>query len=577
VPSRVRLREVRPADLPVLFEHQADPEASRMAAFPSRDREAFFSHWAGILADPQVTARTILFEGRVAGNILSFERSGRRLVGYWIGRKHWDRGVASRALSLFLRQVPTRPLYAHVARHNIASLRVLEKCGFAIASEDAQELILQLPGAAPALRTPAQQVVAAMDRIYRNGLTTTSGGNVSMKLDGAIWISPGSTDKGSLRADQVVRVSPAGLAAGAGRPSLELVFHRAIYEARPDAGAVIHAHPPALVAFSVAHGVPDTRILTQIRSICGPVGYAPYALPGSEALARHIARILAGGHDMAIMENHAVVCLAADLPGACGRLETLELCAGAILKAGALGTVHTLTEEQLALAAAPVADLPESPADSPGGSPAPAEEEARQELCGFIRRGCRQRLFSSTAGTISLRLDGRSFLITPSGCDRNELTEGDLVAVRDGQRETGKRPSRAALLHRMLYELHPAVGAVILAQPPNLTAFSISHSRLDARIMPESFVLLREVELLPFGIQYRDPQALARSVSAQRPVVLIENEGLLVTGANLLQAFDRLEVAEFTASSILLARGLGAVVNLPEQARREISDAYIRD
>ena len=575
--GRVRLREVTAADLPMLYDHQADPEATRMAAFPSRDREAFLAHWGRILADPQVTARTIQFEGQVAGNIVSFERSGRRLVGYWIGREYWGRGVASQALSAFLRQEPTRPLHAHVARHNIASRRVLEKCGFAITAEDAEEFILELPATAPALPTPAQLVVAAMDRIYRGGLTTTSGGNVSMKLDGAIWISPGSTDKGSLRADQVVRVSPAGIAVGAGRPSLELVFHQAIYEARPDAGAVIHAHPPALVAFSIAHGVPDTRVLPKTRSICGPVGFATYALPGSAALAQNIARILAGGHDMAIMENHAVVCLAASLPEACGRLETLELCAGAILKAGALGTVRTLTEEQLALAAAPVADLPESPADSPADSPPPAAEEARQELCGFIRRGCRQRLFSSNAGTISRRLDERSFLITPGGRDRNELAAGDLVAVRDGQRETGKRPSRAALLHRMLYELHPAVGAVILAQPPNLTAFCISHTRLDARIMPESFVLLREVELLPFGIQYRDPQALARSVSPRRPVVLIENEGVLVTGANLLQAFDRLEVAEFTASSILQARGLGAVVNLPEQARREISDAYIRD
>ncbi len=571
--GRVRLREVTAADLPMLYDHQADPEAARMAAFPSREREAFLAHWARILADPQVMARTILCEDQVAGNILSFERSGRRLVGYWIGREHWGSGVASQALSLFLRQEPTRPLHAHVARHNLASRRVLEKCGFTIAAEDAQEFILQLPGAAPALRTPARQVVAAMDRIYRGGLTTTSGGNVSMKADGAIWISPGATDKGSLRADQVVRVSPAGIAAGAGRPSLELVFHRAIYEARPDAGAVIHAHPPALVAFSIAHAVPDTRVLPQARFICGVVGYAPYALPGSEALARNIARILAGGHDMAIMENHAVVCLAADLPEACGRLETLELCAGAILKAGALGAVHPLSEEQLALAAAPVADLPESPADSPP----PAAEEARQELCGFIRRGCRQRLFSSNAGTISRRLDERSFLITPEGRDRNELAAGDLVAVRDGQRETGKRPSRTATLHRMLYERHPAVGAVILAQPPNLTAFCISRTRLEARIMPESFVLLREVELLPFGAQYRDPPALARGVSPRGPVVLIENEGVLVTGANLLQAFDRLEVAEFTASSILQARGLGAVVNLPEQARREISDAYIRD
>ncbi len=135
----VRLREVRQADLPIFFEQQSDPEAAQMAVFPSRDREAFLSHWARILADPQVTARTILFEGQVAGNILSWERSGRMLVGYWVGKEHWGKGVASRALSLFLLQVRTRPLFAHVARSNIASLRVLQKCGFAICTGDGAE------------------------------------------------------------------------------------------------------------------------------------------------------------------------------------------------------------------------------------------------------------------------------------------------------------------------------------------------------------------------------------------------------------------------------------------------------
>ena len=155
----VRLREVRQADLPVLFEHQRDPEAARMAVFPSRDREAFLAHWARILADPKVTARTILLEGQVAGNILSFERSGKTLVGYWIGREQWGQGIASRALSLFLLQVRTRPLFAHVARNNLASIRVLQKCGFLISNEDrakpdtlidgVEEVVLKLPGRDP--------------------------------------------------------------------------------------------------------------------------------------------------------------------------------------------------------------------------------------------------------------------------------------------------------------------------------------------------------------------------------------------------------------------------------------------
>ena len=151
----VRLRKVRQADLPILFEHQRDPVAARLAAFPSREWDAFQAHWARILADPKVAARAILFEGQVAGNLVSWELAGETLVGYWIGRGYWGKGVASRALSLFLRQVKTRPLFAHVAKSNLASIRVLEKCGFLICAEDStereklidgvEEIVLKLP------------------------------------------------------------------------------------------------------------------------------------------------------------------------------------------------------------------------------------------------------------------------------------------------------------------------------------------------------------------------------------------------------------------------------------------------
>ncbi len=132
----VVLRDVTEADLPVLFEHQADPEASRMAAFPSRDREAFMAHWAKILADDSTVKRTIVCGGRVVGNIGSWEKEGERLVGYWVGREHWGRGIASRALAAFLEIQRTRPLHARVAKHNLGSIRVLEKCGFVVCGED---------------------------------------------------------------------------------------------------------------------------------------------------------------------------------------------------------------------------------------------------------------------------------------------------------------------------------------------------------------------------------------------------------------------------------------------------------
>jgi RimJ/RimL family protein N-acetyltransferase len=140
----VVLREVADDDLPIFFEHQLDPDATAMAAFPSRDREAFMKHWARILSDDSAVVRTILFGEQVAGNVVSWQAEDERLVGYWIGRKHWGKGIATAALAAFLNVVDPRPLHARVATHNIGSIRVLEKCGFARDSESHDELVLRL-------------------------------------------------------------------------------------------------------------------------------------------------------------------------------------------------------------------------------------------------------------------------------------------------------------------------------------------------------------------------------------------------------------------------------------------------
>ena len=127
---RVLLREVVESDLPIFFEHQRDSEAARMAAFPSRDQDAFTTHWAKLRLEPSNIIRTIICDGQVAGNIGSWMAEKRRLIGYWIGRKFWGRGVATAAVAAFIAEVKDRPLHAFVARHNVGSIRVLEKCEF---------------------------------------------------------------------------------------------------------------------------------------------------------------------------------------------------------------------------------------------------------------------------------------------------------------------------------------------------------------------------------------------------------------------------------------------------------------
>jgi RimJ/RimL family protein N-acetyltransferase len=120
-------------DLPVFYRQQADPESVRMAAVAPRDEPAFMAHWQKVLTRPDTIVRTVLTpDGTAAGHVVCFEADGVPLVGYWIGREHWGQGLATQALQALLEEVPRRPLYAQAACHNVASLRVLEKCGFVV-------------------------------------------------------------------------------------------------------------------------------------------------------------------------------------------------------------------------------------------------------------------------------------------------------------------------------------------------------------------------------------------------------------------------------------------------------------
>ena len=138
-------------DLNIFFEQQCDADACEMAAFPARDRDAFTAHWVKVLDDHAVTIKTVLFGGHVAGNIVSWERDRRQVVGYWIGREYWGKDIATKALSEFVTLFKARPLYAHVATHNIGSIRVLEKCGFTICREETESLDAPSDGVAELL------------------------------------------------------------------------------------------------------------------------------------------------------------------------------------------------------------------------------------------------------------------------------------------------------------------------------------------------------------------------------------------------------------------------------------------
>ncbi|MEA4981605.1 MAG: class II aldolase/adducin family protein, partial [Paludibacter sp.] len=259
------------------------------------------------------------------------------------------------------------------------------------------------------LMHPVEQINVIIGRIYRSGMTTTSGGNISIRdTNGDIWITPSGVDKGSLTTRDIILIKKDGSIVGPHKPSSEYPFHKAIYKARPELTAIIHAHPPGLVAFSIARRVPDTNIVPQARDICGEIGFAPYACPGSEELGEMIANEFKNRRYKAvIMENHGVVLGGTNMMDAYQRFETLEFCCRTIVNAGRIGKVNALTDEQISQY---INHFPKNIAHFMDVEYPSDERALRSEMVKIIRRACDQGLMISTYGTVSVRWHDNDFL-----------------------------------------------------------------------------------------------------------------------------------------------------------------------
>lgn len=419
---------------------------------------------------------------------------------------------------------------------------------------------------------PADQIVLIMERIYGYGMTTTSGGNLSIcDENGDIWITPGGVDKGSLTRKDIICVKADGTVVGPHKPSSEYPFHKSVYDMRKDVKAVLHAHPPALVAFSIVRKIPNTRLMPKAHSECGDVGMAPYDLPGSQQLGDKIGVEFKKGFNMVMLENHGIVVAAENLFEAFKSFETLDFTARIEIKAHRIGSPLVLPEEKLEKNDAVQQKMLDEFIPSVRHND---ELAARRDMCDMIHRAYNQRLFTSTQGTFSQRLSDGAFLITPYDVDRMHLEPEDLVLVKNGMREAGKMPSRSVKLHEAIYARQPHVNSVIIAHAPNIMAFAVTSAVFDSRTIPESYILLRGVPKLPFGATTLQPELSADMFKPDVPVVLVENDCVIVAGDSLLNAFDRLEVVEYSAKGIIASRELGEMVAINEAQVAEINLAF---
>ena len=419
---------------------------------------------------------------------------------------------------------------------------------------------------------PADQIVMFMQRVYDKKLTSMSGGNLSIRdNDGNIWITPASIDKGSLTRRDIICVRPNGDCEGPHAPSSELPFHRSVYKLRPDLNAVLHAHPPALVAFSVVRRLPELNLTPTVRYMCKNIKMAAYAIPGSQALSAEVGKVFEQGCNIALLENHGVCVGAADMLTAFQQFETLNYAAELEALATRLGEIRPLSETARQMSKTNVCSELRNVSPQPCSS---EELAARRDLIALIRRSYRMGLFTAAQGTYSPRLSDGSFIITPLHADPAYLEADDLVRIQDGAKEPGKTPDADVLLHQKIYAKNPQIGAIAFAQPVHSMVFAVTDMPFDTRTIPESYILLRDVKRIPFEAAYQNLDDVAAEFDNAHPVLLIENKSVMVTGASMLQVFDRLEVMEMTAASILKAQALGTIAHIPSDEIAALKTAF---
>ncbi len=413
----------------------------------------------------------------------------------------------------------------------------------------------------------AEKIAYIMTRLYESKLTTTSGGNLSiMDDDGVMWISPSGVDKAHLTPEDIMWVTPDGVVHGKHRPSTEYPFHLAVLRSRPDLRAVLHAHPAALVAYSLERQLPELDILPGVSKLCGRIAIAKYALPGSKKLGDLIAEKFAGGCDTVLLENHGVVLGAESLERAFMMFEALDYSARTGIAAAMLHKEpRVLTKEQLALknnikTYDAVLDID--------------DEVCRAEISAMCERCCGHNLFTMGVGAFAKRTE-QGFIITPDEEDLLRLTPDMHVRVEGDKCEKGKTPSVFAEIAQKIFEKHADIDSIAFSRAPYIMAFAATDAEFNSHMIPEGYICLKNTVRHPYGTIENAPEAIVDTISMKSPIAIIENDCVIVAGTSLLNAYDRLEVLEFGAESLCdIAARNGTIVPISEEEIREIEIAF---
>jgi len=276
-----------------------------------------------------------------------------------------------------------------------------------------------------------------------------------------------------------------------------------------------------------------------------------------------MAKKFSEGHNIVLLENHGVVSVGKDLLDAYAGFDSLIHLARVEINSATLGKLHSPTRQLQ-----PYRSVPMQESWSFFVNNKLDYVEHRKDICDFTSRAYSQELFTVTTGSICSRVDS-DYLVTPLSVDRAEIIESDIVLVRGQHCEEGKTPSDFTSIFISIINGKNNFNCVFFAQPAHLMAFNLTGIEFSSRIIPEAYIFLRDVKVLPQD----ELLSVSEYMNDACPIVMVENVGVFVAGDSMFRAFDRLELLEFTAKSLIGAYQLGGIQTISEERINELVKA----
>ncbi len=413
------------------------------------------------------------------------------------------------------------------------------------------------------IKNTKKGVLDTIDRVYYNGLTTTSGGNIScMDSEGTIYITPSGIDKGSLKEEDIMTVLANGQIIGKHTPSMELPFHSNIYKCREDIRAVVHAHAPSVVAYATARKVPDSSVCPCYQKVLGEIADSVYDLPGSISLGNIVKAEFDKGYNSVMMHNHGATVGAENLELAYRKYEMLDNLCETLINATILGGVKKC-DKHADYSVKVTASKEKLSAD---------ELVMAEDIAIFIKRSHYQKLMSTSLGTLCVKLDNGDILFNPDGVGRDKISANDIAKFSKGKFYNISDLSADYLqIAISVFEQIPEAKVCYISMPNATMGFSISHKYFDAKLIPESYIMLKNAVQLECGIT---AEKIAKSMATTKPLAIVNNECVITIGKNLTKAFDRMEVTDYSARSIISACNIAKITPINDEQSAEIDRTF---